>query len=324
MRTRNVLKLAMVLLLAVPMWSKAQTPDPNFFIYLCFGQSNMEAGAIPAEKDKDFTDQRFQFMAAVDMPRYERTMGNWYQATPPICRQENNMGPVDFFGRKMIENLPDSIKVGVINVSVAGAKLELWDKDACEAYLAMENADPGRQWLGKMAEQYGNSPYQRLLDMAKIAQKDGVIKGMLVHQGESNPDDPQWCGRLKKIHDDLCSELGLDPDEIPLLAGELKQAEQGGVCAAFNQAVLAHLPEVMKNGYVISSVGCESTGDQFHFSTEGMRLMGYRMAEKMVRDAGQAAFVGKTVAVGKANPRYYSSSTAMQWFNINMSKLKKR
>ena len=31
--------------------SFAQKPDPNFFIYLCFGQSNMEAGARPAEQD---------------------------------------------------------------------------------------------------------------------------------------------------------------------------------------------------------------------------------------------------------------------------------
>ena len=45
----------------------AQVQDPNFFIYLCFGQSNMEAGARPAEQDKDFNDPRFQFMAAVDI-----------------------------------------------------------------------------------------------------------------------------------------------------------------------------------------------------------------------------------------------------------------
>ena len=74
---------------------QAQQPDPNFFIYLCFGQSNMEAGAVPAEQDRDFNDPRFQFVAAVDMPRYERKMGQWYTAVPPICRQSNNMGPVD-------------------------------------------------------------------------------------------------------------------------------------------------------------------------------------------------------------------------------------
>ncbi|MDO5442578.1 MAG: sialate O-acetylesterase [Bacteroidia bacterium] len=301
MKQRCIFVLAALLSLVTPFRALAQEPDPNFFIYLCFGQSNMEAGAVPAEQDKDFTDPRFQFVAAVDMPRFERTMGNWYQATPPICRQTNNLGPVDFFGRKMIEVLPEQYKVGVINVSVAGAKLELWDKDACEEYLAMENADPSRQWLGKMAEEYGNSPYQRLVDMAKIAQKDGVIKGMLVHQGESNPDDDKWCARLKKIHDDLCADLGLDPDEIPLLAGELKQAEQGGVCSAFNQVVLAHLPEVMPNGYVISSLGCESTGDQFHFSTEGMRLMGYRMADKMLELQGFKQPEERTVTLNPSN-----------------------
>jgi len=150
---------------------KAQQPDPNFFIYLCFGQSNMEAGATPADQDKDWNDPRFQFVAAVDMPRFDRKMGQWYTATPPICRQSNNLGPVDFFGRKMIEELPSQYRVGVINVSVAGAKLELWDKDACEEYLAMEAADPSRSWLVNMAKEYDMRPYQRIVDMARIAQK---------------------------------------------------------------------------------------------------------------------------------------------------------
>ena len=118
--------LATLAILMMCLEAGAQNPDPNFFIYLCFGQSNMEAGARPAEQDKDFNDPRFQFMAAVDMPRYERVRNHWYTAVPPICRQTNNMGPVDFFGRKMIEELPQQYRVGVINVSVAGAKLELW------------------------------------------------------------------------------------------------------------------------------------------------------------------------------------------------------
>ena len=103
--------------LAMSLSALAQSPDPNFHIYLCFGQSNMEAGARPAPEDEGFNDPRFQFMAAVDMPRYGPEKGHWYTATPPICREGNNLGPVDFFGRKMIENLPPNIRVGVINVS---------------------------------------------------------------------------------------------------------------------------------------------------------------------------------------------------------------
>ena len=36
---------------------------------------------------------------------------------------------------------------------------------------------------------YSGNPYQHLVEMAKLAQKDGVIKGILLHQGESNTND---------------------------------------------------------------------------------------------------------------------------------------
>ncbi len=272
---------AIVMSLSVSMAAPGLKPDPDFFIYLCIGQSNMEAGATPAEQDKNFNDPRFQFMAAVDMPKYDRQMGHWYTAVPPICREGNNMGPVDFFGRKMIENLPSKYRVGVINVSVAGAKIELWDKDDYKEYI-----DNERDWMKAIVEQYGGNPYKRLVEMAKLAQKDGVIKGILMHQGESNSEDPLWPERVKKIYDNLCHDLGLSPKDTPLLAGELKYAEEGGVCAAFNTDIMPNLPKVLPNAHIISALGCESTGDQFHFNTEGMRLMGYRMADKMLQLQG--------------------------------------
>ncbi|MBR4133640.1 MAG: sialate O-acetylesterase, partial [Bacteroidales bacterium] len=64
--------LLTLMALAACLTLSAQKPDPDFFIYLCFGQSNMEAGARPAEQDEGFNDPRFQFMAAVDMPRFQR------------------------------------------------------------------------------------------------------------------------------------------------------------------------------------------------------------------------------------------------------------
>ncbi|MBR3897535.1 MAG: hypothetical protein IKJ42_11120 [Bacteroidaceae bacterium] len=119
--------------------------------------------------------------------------------------------------------------------------------------------------------------------MARIAMKDGVIKGILIHQGESNSDDPKWPERVKKIYDDLCKDLNLKKKNVPLLAGELKHQEQGGVCWRFNVDILPNLPKVLPNSYIISAKDCESTGDQFHFSTEGMRTLGYRYAEQMLK-----------------------------------------
>ncbi len=308
-------KLTLLVIFMLPLMAQAKR-DPKFHIYLCFGQSNMEAGATPAEQDKDFNNPRFQFMAADDMPKFNRTKGNWYTAVPPICREGNNMGPVDFFGRKMIEVMPEDYRVGVINVSVAGAKIELWDKDAYKSYI-----DGERDWMKGIVEHYAGNPYQRLVDMARIAQKDGVIKGILIHQGESNSEDPEWPNKVKKIYNDLCKDLKLKPKDVYLLAGELKSKEQGGVCYAFNEKILPNLPKVLPNSYVISSLGCQSTGDQFHFNTEGMRLMGYRMAEKMLQLQGFTKPEVRTVSLNTANKGITISPTLSGIFfeDINQS-----
>ena len=282
MKMRMSLILAVVaLLISAGTFAQDTKPDPNFFIYLCFGQSNMEAGARPEAVDQGELDPRFRMLAAVDNPRLNRKMGQWYAATPPINRPENNMGPVDWFGRNMVANLPKEYRVGVINVSVAGAGIELWDKDNWQKYL-----DTREQWMKNIVNQYNGSPYQRLVEMAKIAQKDGVIKGILLHQGESNSTDKEWPNKVKAIYDNLCKDLSLKPEEIPLLAGELKSQEEHGVCFAFNTDILPNLPKVLPNSYIISSKGCKGTPDQFHFSTAGMRELGKRYAQQMLKLEG--------------------------------------
>jgi len=282
MKMRMSLILAVVaLLISAGTFAQDTRPDPNFFIYLCFGQSNMEAGARPEAVDQGELDPRFRMLTVVENPRLNRKMGQWYAATPPINRPENNMGPVDWFGRNMVANLPKEYRVGVINVSVAGAGIELWDKDNWQKYL-----DTREQWMKNIVNQYNGSPYQRLVEMAKIAQKDGVIKGILLHQGESNSTDKEWPTKVKAIYDNLCKDLSLKPEEIPLLAGEMKSQEEHGVCFAFNTDILPNLPKVLPNSYIISSKGCKGTPDQFHFSTAGMRELGKRYAQQMLKLEG--------------------------------------
>ena len=69
------LKLGLLLLAtSLAFTTKSRAQDPHFYIFLCFGQSNMEAGARPEEQDKSPVDKRFQMLAAVDMPRLNRKM----------------------------------------------------------------------------------------------------------------------------------------------------------------------------------------------------------------------------------------------------------
>jgi lysophospholipase L1-like esterase len=121
--------------------------------------------------------------------------------------------------------------------------------------------------------------------MAKLAQKDGVIKGILLHQGESNPNNRLWTKKVKGVYDNLMKDLNLNPENVPLLAGEVVNADQGGVCANMNH-IIATLPQTLPNSHIISSSGCTDGPDNLHFNAEGYRKFGKRYAVKMLSILG--------------------------------------
>ena len=254
--------------------------DPNFHIYLCFGQSNMEGNAAIEGKDRVGVDPRFMMMAAVDMPSSKRKKGEWYTAYPPLCRDYTGLTPADYFGREMVAHLPESIKVGVINVAVGGASIDLFDQDKCADYIKKE-AD----WFKNYCKEYNNDPYKVLVTMAKKAQQNGVIKGILLHQGCTNNGQKDWPVRVKRIYVRLLHDLGLNEEETPLLIGELLSQEQGGICWGHNN-VIAKTHPVIPNSYVVSSKDCPGASDGLHFTAEGYRMIGKRYAEKMLELLG--------------------------------------
>ena len=250
--------------------------DKNFYIFLCFGQSNMEGNAKIEAQDTVGVNERFKVLAVVDCPELKREKGKWYTAVPPLVRCHTGLTPVDYFGRTLVDSLPDNVRVGVINVAIGGCKIELFDKDSYQSYL---NDVP--DWLTNMVKEYGGNPYGRLVELARQAQKDGVIKGFLLHQGESNTNDVEWPRKVKKIYDDLLSDLNLKAEKVPLLAGELVNADKGGKCASMNK-IIATLPQQIHNAYIIPSNGCGCASDYLHFDAEGYRILGRRYAKQML------------------------------------------
>ena len=253
----------------------AFSQDKNFHIYLCFGQSNMEGNA-KIEAQDTIVDNRFQVLEAVDCPNLNRTKDHWYTAVPPLCRNHTGLTPADYFGRTMVANLPKNIRVGIINVSVGGCKIELFDKDNYQSYVTTAPS-----WMINMIKEYNGNPYARLVELAKLAQQDGVIKGILIHQGESNTNDTIWSKKVKGVYDNLLKDLNIKPNSVPLIAGELVNADQGGACASMNK-IIAKLPQTIPNSYVVSSSGCPSAKDHLHFTAEGYRILGKRYGVKML------------------------------------------
>ena len=166
----------------------------------------MESGGRMEEMDRT-VDERFVVTADFDAPSRGWTKGNWYQAVPPLTAQGTGICLVDYFGRTMVANLPANVRVGVIKVSVPGCKIELFQKDTFTNYVA---AAPS--WMLSYVKKYGGNPYQYLVDLVRLAQKDGVIKGILLHHGESNPNDNEWPNKVKSIYDNFIKDLNLDPE----------------------------------------------------------------------------------------------------------------
>ena len=260
---------------------QVQPADPNFYIFLCFGQSNMEGNARPEAQDLASPGPRFLLMPAVDFPEKGRKMGEWCEASAPLCRPNTGLTPADWFGRTLVASLPENIKIGVIHVAIGGIDIKGFLPDSIDNYVKTKAPN----WMKGMLAAYDNNPYERLVTLAKKAQKDGVIKGILMHQGETNTGDPKWAGMVKQVYDNLCGDLQLKPEDVPLYAGNIVQADGKGVCIGCKKQI-DELPLTLHTSQVISSDGCTNGPDRLHFDAAGYRELGCRYGEAVARNLG--------------------------------------
>lgn len=268
-------------------------PDPNFHIYLAFGQSNMEGQGTIESQDKT-VDPRFQMLSTIDNFN-GRKLGTWNEAIPPLANKHGGLGPTDYFGRTLVEKLDPQIKVGVVVVAVAGCSIVLFDPPVSDSYWSTQAG-----WFMDIVKDYGDDPYQRLVDMAKKAKEDGVIKGIIFHQGETDEGDSDWPGKVKKVYDRLVKDVGLD-ENIPFFAGEVPyQGSSKGT-----NTNIRKLPEKSKNFYIVSAEGLNDLDMmRIHFSSQGYRDFGKRYAEKVMEVLGD-----KLNPVATSTPESSSAET---------------
>jgi enterochelin esterase-like enzyme len=283
--------------------------DKKFHIFLCFGQSNMEGAARIEAQDTVNVSERFRMMASVDDPSRGRVKGKWYRAVPPLCRENTGLTPVDYFGRTLAEQLPEDHTIGVINVSIGGCKIEAFMKDQIAEYVKT-----APEWMIPMLKAYDNDPYQWLLGLARRAQKDGMISGILIHQGESNTGEEDWPLKVKSVYENLLRDLGLKAEQVPLIAGEVVNSDRGGRCGSMN-IIIDQLPGTIPTAHVVSSSGCTQFFDQIHFDAAGYREMGRRYAAVMLPLMGYKAPVSRMYHVPVESPIIHRFGGAVT-FNI--------
>ena len=260
-------------------------PNPNFHIYIAYGQSNMAGnGDINPSVDQATDPKNFLMLASYTANASQRSgkttqsikVGEWYPAIPPMFHATENLSPADYFGRAMVDSLP-GVTVGIIPVAIGAVAIKAFDKDQYKAYFSSAES-----YIQNWARDYDSNPYQRIVDLGKKAKEVGVIKGFIFHQGETDGSGSDWQNAVYKTYKDFITALDLDENEVPFVAGEMLQ--EGNNCCSSKNAGIAQLKSKFKKFGLASSKGLKGNGrDPYHFGREGVIELGKRYCSEMLK-----------------------------------------
>ena len=294
-----------------PAGETAATPVDELHVFIAFGQSNMQGPGTIRPQDRAGVSDRWRVMNVVagTYAGVAQTPGQWYRAVPPLIIPDHSLnhwtntftiglGPLDYFGRTIVENTPDNIAIGVIAVAHGDLALASFHRTRAEEYFAPGSGGDGREANRPSTTErqgwtrYRNAGYASLFDAiitnARIAQEQGgIIKGIVFHQGESGRGltYTTWHNMLREIYDDMLDELGLEPNSIPILLGQMWNGGNGpGGFLNIDNRIQDHIP----NAWVISTSGLtegrvgQGQPDNIHFGSADLEGLGRRYAEKML------------------------------------------
>jgi hypothetical protein len=281
MKSNKPRLMAVMALTGLSLTSPTQAAaDPNFYVFLAFGQSNME-GVAPAESQDQAANSRYKVLSPVtcsgqsDGKSVSRTQGQWSPAVAPIVRCDTHLSILDWFGRTLTDSLPANITIGVVPVAVGGTAITGFIESDAVAYYKSQAT-----WMQQFAANYGGNPYTRLVATAKTAQNTGVIKGIIFHQGETDGSQSGWGDKVKTIYNRLLTDLNLKAAEVPFLAGEVYNNTYT------NKAINA-LPSLIPTAHAITSqgltIGTYANNQGVHFSAASYRDFGKRYAAQMLK-----------------------------------------
>ena len=156
----------------------------------------------------------------------------------------------------------------------------------------LRRADPGAcggspiaVWQpGAFFQQTKSHPYDDAVARTRAALAGGgTLKAILWHQGESDCSPRNaavYEEKLRELITRFRTEFG-NP-ELPFIIGQLGEfpGKEWSESHRTVDAAHRHLAATMPNVYFVSSEGLSDKGDKLHFSTEALRTLGQRYAER--------------------------------------------
>lgn len=202
---------------------------------LLMGQSNMTSSNDLTEAIQIEDDRLFMMRD-----------NEWVKMKEPIHTGSSlyGAGIGATFGKAFVETF--DVNLGLIPAAKGGTTLEKWA--------------------------VGGDLYNNAVAMAKAAQETSEICAILWHQGEGDQNNENYAALLQVIFDQLIEDLGLDPDKIVIITGEL----YGTRSDAVHMPQLIELGKHYKNYGIALSDGLTVRDERTHFDAPSMRVFGYR------------------------------------------------
>jgi hypothetical protein len=232
-------------------------PKKNFCLILLAGQSNMAGRGIIGEEDLVAPPR----VLALSQDR------EWVPAVAPIHFDKSvaGVGLAKSFAIALAEANPD-ITIGLIPAACGGSPIATWE--------------PGGYHV-----QTHSPPYDDAISRVRTAMNDGVLKGILWHQGESDckPDKAKgYEKKLRLLFERFRKEF--DFQELPIVIGQLSQFP--GQDWSSDKIIVdkAHrsIAQDLSNVTFATSEGLTPNEDRVHFDSRSLRIFGKRYAEAYV------------------------------------------
>lgn len=225
----------------------------NFHLYVLAGQSNMAGRGKVEAQDKQPHDRVMVF----------NREGRWVPAVDPLHWDKSSagVGLGKTFGEVLAE-ADENVTIGLIPIAAGGSPISTWEP-------------------GGYHGQTKSHPWDDGLKHIQAAMKNGTLKAVLWHQGESDSSPelaPKYEEKLTALINRFRTSLN-DPD-LPFVIGQLGQFEERPWNEPRRQVDAAQraIAEDVPHTAFVPSDGLTPGSDKIHFDSRSLREFGRRYA----------------------------------------------
>ncbi len=217
--------------------------EGQLHVYLLIGQSNMAGRAPYTEEETEHIDRCYLLNDEEQWEPAKNPLNRYSSIRKDLGMQKLNPGYS--FSKTILEANKD-ISLGLVVNARGGSSIEEWSRES--------------------------EFYKEAVRRTEAALEEGVLKGILWHQGESDAEDPHYLEKLQLLIENLRNDFGIS--NLPFVAGQVNDVP------LINDQI-AKLPETVASTGFARSEGLEAM-DRWHFDAQSMKLLGERYAEEML------------------------------------------